>query len=148
MSDGQRQLEEVDLEKLRYAEPKERKPSLQHPRPRYGFVECPGGQRSSHPSTDKLVRTHVMYNFLREKQTVAGAQSKGRKTEGETSQDSSAMLAKLAHLPVTCPERWSPDPFDAFPIPMRSNIHELLYLCAFTVPDICSITSPPRLLAL
>jgi hypothetical protein len=88
----------------------------------YEFVEYANEQRFRNPNTGKLVRTHVMQNFQRQKRRL---QNKGIESQRN---DVEAVVSTERRL-VVPPERWSKDPFNCFPIKMEPYMHELLYLC-------------------
>jgi hypothetical protein len=106
--------------------------SLKHPsteveRPskeRYEFVDCSDGRRPNDPNTRKVVRTHVMHNYPRQKQIAAHAKP-GLQVVGVERQDNDAeTIVGLERPLVLSPERWSKDSFD--------------YLCKSTAPHLSS----------
>ncbi|KAF2476654.1 uncharacterized protein BDR25DRAFT_375659 [Lindgomyces ingoldianus] len=125
-------------------DPKEQGRSLKYPikevdRPtkeRYEFVDCSDGQQPNDSNTRKLVRTHVMRNYRRQKQIAAEAKlgPQGRGIESQDDDDAKTM-AELECPLVPSLEHWSADPFDSFPIAMQPYMHELLYEYVSAVAD-------------
>jgi len=103
---------------------------------RYGFVDCSDGRRPNDPNTRKFVRTHVMHNYRRQKQMAAHAKPGPQDMEIESQDNDAETIVELERPLIPSPERWSKDPFDSFPIKMQPYMHDLLYLCKSTAPQL------------
>ncbi|KAK9427244.1 fungal-specific transcription factor domain-containing protein [Lipomyces doorenjongii] len=88
---------------------------------RYEFVDCSDGRRPNDPNTRKVVRTHVMHNYQRQKRGLQDMEIESQDNDAERVVEFKCPL-------ILSPERWSRDPFNSFPIKMQPHMHHLLYI--------------------